>query len=214
MPFANREQAARLLAKALAEYRGTRPLFLAIPRGAVPMGAILARELDGELDVILVRKLGAPGHSEYAIGAVDESGQVYLNSAALDLAIPSSYLEEEKRKQAALLAQRRREYTPHRPPISPEGRVAIVLDDGVATGATMIAALRAVREKNPKKLVAATAVAPPDTVARLEAEADEVVCLETPSSFYAVGQFFEDFSQVEDREVMVLLSESSSHKNR
>ena len=213
MPFANREEAALRLVQALEKFRGQNPLILAIPRGAIPMGEILARELGGNLDVILVRKLGAPGHAEYAIGAIDESGHVYLNPGAQGLLISPEYLEEEKQSQLALLAKRRQEYTPHHPPISPRGRIAIVLDDGIATGSTMIAALSAVRAQEPKYLVAATAVAPPDTLARLEPYADEVVCLEAPRNFYAVGQFFEDFSQVSDEEVIEILSRSSKPEN-
>ncbi len=206
MPFRDRREAAKLLAKALEKYRGLKPLILAIPRGAVPMGQILARELGGDLDVVLVHKLGAPGQPEYAIGAIDETGQLYLNPGARILNLPPQYIEGEKAEQLELLARRRRTYTPGRPPLDPKGRIVIILDDGIATGSTMIAALKAIREQGPEKLIVATAVAPPDTMLRIGYEADEVVSLEMPVNFQAVGQFFENFNQVSDAEVIEILS--------
>lgn len=205
MVFNNRQDAAERLAEKLSNYRGQNPLVLAVPRGAVPMGRILAERLHGELDVVLVRKLGAPGNPEFAVGSVDETGQLYLADYAAEMGIGARYLEQEKESQLATLRERRREYTPVRPPIDPHGRIAIVVDDGIATGATMIAALRAARAKGPKRLIAAVAVAPPDAIRRLAAEADEVVCLHAPEQFHAVGQFFRDFPQVSDAEVIHLL---------
>jgi predicted phosphoribosyltransferase len=206
MVFQDREEAARLLADRLRPYRGQNPLVLAIPRGAVPMGAIIAEALEGELDVVLVHKLGAPGNPEYAIGSLDEAGHVYLSDAARAAGADAAYLERVKRDELATLRRRREQYTPVRPPIDPAGRVVIVVDDGVATGFTMLAALRALRAKKPARLVAAMAVAPPDTLRRLETEADEIVCLDVPEYFYAVGQFFADFPQVSDAEVIAALS--------
>lgn len=206
MVFRDREEAARLLADRLRPYRGGSPLVLAIPRGAVPMGVIIAGALEGELDVVLVHKLGAPGNPEYAIGSLDEAGHVYLSDAARAAGADEAYLERVKRDELATLRRRREQYTPVRPPIDPAGRVVIVVDDGVATGFTMLAALRALRAKKPAKLVAAMAVAPPDTIRRLETEADEIVCLDVPEHFYAVGQFFADFPQVSDAEVIAALS--------
>lgn len=206
MIFDNREEAARLLAGRLARYRGQHPLILAIPRGAVPMGRILADELDGELDVALVRKIGAPGNPEFAIGSVDESGEVRVREWAEEYRIPETYIQREARRQLALIRERRRLYTPGVPPADPVDRVVIVLDDGVATGSTMIAALERVREQRPRRLVAAMAVAPRETVAELAQEADEVVCLATPQPFLAVGRFFRDFSEVPDGEVIAALS--------
>jgi predicted phosphoribosyltransferase len=205
LPFADRESAARELAQSLAAWRGQRPLVLAIPRGAVPMGKIIAEALDGELDVVLVRKLGAPGNPEFAIGSVDETGHVYVADHARQLGISDRYIEQEKTAQLETMRKRRADYTPVRAPIDPKDRVAIVVDDGIATGSTMIAALRAVRAKQPKRLIAAMGVAPPDTLERLRREADEVVCLAAPVHFYAVGQFFADFPQVSDEEVIACL---------
>lgn len=205
MVFRDRADAARQLAQALARYRGRNPLVLAIPRGAVPMGKIIAHELQGQLDVVLVRKLRAPGNPEYALGAMDESGWCTLSEHAALAGAGAEYLEREKREQLATLAKRRAQYTPVRPPIDPAGRIVIVVDDGLATGSTMIAALHALRAKEPEKLVCAVPVAPPETVQRVAAYADEMVCLETPADFYAVGQFYLDFDQVEDDEVVALL---------
>jgi predicted phosphoribosyltransferase len=208
MLFQNREQAARLLAEKLAKYKGQNPLVLAVPRGAVPMGKIIADALDGELDVILVRKLRAPNQPELAIGSIDETGHVYLGEYAHVLRIPEGYLEAEKQRQLETLRKRRSLYTPVHPPIDPANRIVIVVDDGIATGSTVIAALRALRAKNPARLIVATAVAPPETLQKIEEEADEVVCLQTPTFFYAIGEFFEDFSQVSDEDVIAILKES------
>jgi predicted phosphoribosyltransferase len=202
MLFKSREHAAHLLAQKLIAYKGIKPLVLGIPRGAVPMAKIIADFLGGELDVVLVRKLGAPGQPELAIGAIDETGSVYLSG---DFEVDAHYVEAEKQAQLKTLLQRRALYTPFHPPVNPSGRIVIVVDNGVATGATMIAALRAVRDKKPRKLIAAMAVAPPQTLRQIQEEADQVVCLQIPVDFYAVGQFFEDFSQVTDEEVIEIL---------
>lgn len=202
--FQDRTDAARQLGLALAQLRGQRPLVLAVPRGAVPMGLILAEALEGDFDVVLVRKLGAQGNAEYAIGAVDEAGNVYLNP---DLAahVDPAYLAQETARQRAVLARRRTQYGGAR--IDPAGRLVVVVDDGVATGATLIAALDAVRAQRPARLVVAVGVAPAGAVARLRAHADEVVCLHVPRDFYAVGQFYRDFEPVEDEHVRQLLAD-------
>lgn len=205
MQFKSREQAARLLAERLWPYRGSNPLVLGIPRGAVPMAGIIAEATGGELDIVLVRKLGAPGQPELAIGAVDETGRLYLGDHARDLGVSAAYIRREKDRQLQALRQRRSLYTPYRPPIDPAGRTVIVVDNGIATGSTMIAALRTLRRRKPAKLIAAFAVAPRSTAMRIRAEADEVVCLAEPEEFYAVGQFFEDFAQVSDEEVVAIL---------
>lgn len=208
MIFRDRAHAAQLLAKELAAYRGKNPLVLAIPRGALPMAKILADELGGELDVVLVRKLGGPGNPELAIGSVDETGHVSIAEYAKNYGVSEQYIAAEAAEQQQVLRSRRAAYTPVHPPIDPAGRVVIVVDDGIATGSTMIAALHGLRAKHPAKLVVATAVCAPDTLARIERDADDVVCLDAPANFYAVGQFFEDFAQVSDAEVIAILGEA------
>lgn len=207
MAFENRAEAGQLLAHRLDNYRGQHPLVLAIPRGAVPMGKIVADALDGVLDVVLVRKLRAPYNPELAIGSIDETGAVYLDPDTRDL-WDEPYLEAEKKTQLATLHQRRQQYQPVGKPIDPAGRIAIVLDDGIATGSTMIAALRAVRARHPAKVIAATAVASAEALRLIRQEADEVVCLETPEMLYAIGYHFRDFAQVTDEDVIATLREA------
>jgi len=206
MAFKDRIDAARPLAEALAAYRGKGPLVLAIPRGAVRMGRVLADALGGELDVVLVRKLRSPHSAEYAVGAIDETGWAYVAAHAAEVGADHEYLAREKCAQAEILRRRRSLYTPARAPIDPGGRIAIVVDDGLATGATMIAALHCVRAKAPRRLVCAIPVAARDSLAKVALYADEVVCLEAPADFFAVGQFYCDFPQVEDDEVVSLLA--------
>jgi predicted phosphoribosyltransferase len=204
MRFRSREHAAQLLAEKLsADYKNKNALVLGIPRGALPMAELIADALGGELDVVLVHKLSHPEQPEFAIGAIDESGRVYLADWASDLT--PQLLAEEKQRQLTVLRRRRNRYTPLRPPIDPRGRIAIVVDDGIATGSTMIAALRAVRAQAPKKLICAAAVASPEALHAMAREADAVVCLTAPAEFFAVGQFFEDFAQVTDEDVVAIL---------
>lgn len=205
MRFDSRSDAARRLAAALKAYEGRHPLVLAIPRGAVEIGAVLAKSLGGDLDVILVRKLRAPSNPELAVGSVDETGWTYVAEHAAEAGANAPYLEQEIREQSELLRRRRALYTPSRPPIDPGGRIVIVVDDGIATGASMIAALHAAREKQPARLICAVPVAAAETLAQIKHYADEVVCLNAPLGFHAVGQFYGDFRQVEDAEVVALL---------
>ncbi len=206
--FANREQAARQLVARLQPYDGVYPLVLAIPRGGVPMGKIVADALGGELDVVLVHKLGAPGNPELAIGAVSEHGAVFPHELARAVGTREDYIRREAEKQLQTLRERRQKYTPDREAVSPEGRTVIIVDDGVATGATMTAALRTVQEAGPERLIVAIGVAPPGTVRALQATADEVVCLATPRQFVAVGQAFAEFGPVTDEEVVAALRAS------
>jgi len=209
MQFKNREHAAYLLVERLrASYKNKNPLVLGIPRGAVPMAQIIADGLGGELDVVLVRKLSHPDQPEFAIGAIDETGHACLAEWAAD--IDPQFVEAEKQRQLAVLRERRARYTPSRARIDPYDRIVIVVDDGIATGSTITAALRAVRAKKPKKLIGAVAVASPDAARAVLHECDAMVCLKVSADFFAVGQFFEDFTQVSDQDVIEVLRESES----
>lgn len=203
MRFKDRADAATQLAARLADYKGQNPLVLGVPRGAVPMARIIADALRGEIDVVLVRKLRAPGQPELAIGAVDEAGTV-LQGHYFELA-DESYLRAELATQLDVIRVRRQVYTRAQKAIDPAGRVVIIVDDGIATGSSMLAAIRSVRARKPRKLVVAIGVAPAQSLAQIEAEADEVVCLSAPEEFRAVGQFFRDFSEVTDDMVVSAL---------
>ncbi len=210
MMFADRADAAHKLAEKLIQYRGQHPLVLAIPRGAVPMARIIAERLGGSYDVVLVRKLIAPFNRELAVGSVDESGWVYLADYAKSIGATDAYIEAEKKIQMDTIHARRSQYTPVRPPIDPAGRVVIVVDDGLATGATMISALHGLQNMKLKKLICAVPVSPPATLGKVAKIADEVLCLETPEDFQAVGQFYYDFPQIEDDEVIEILRDSQA----
>lgn len=203
--FYDRHEAALVLAEKLERYRGKNPLILAIPRGAVSMAKTIAEKLDGDYDVVLVRKLRAPYQAELAIGSIDESGWTYIADFAASAGADNAYIEAEKKIQLDTINKRRAQYTPVRHPIDPVARVVIVIDDGLATGATMISALHGLRSRNPAKLICAVPVAPPSTLTKVSEFADEVVCIESPSDFQAVGQFYINFPQVEDDEVIEVL---------
>jgi len=206
MTFRDRREAGRALAEALDGYRPRRPFVLAIPRGGIVVGYEVARALDAPLDVVVPRKIRAPYNPELAIGAVAHDGSVYYDTPLVGtLKIPEDYLKDEIAFQMEEIRRRLAAYRGDRPPPALEGRVAIVVDDGIATGSTMIAALRAVRALHPAMTVAAVPVAPPEGCESLRAEADDVICLSTPMMFYAVGQFYEDFGQTTDEEAIALL---------
>lgn len=208
MMFRDRRDAGRRLAAALSHLRESRPFVLAVPRGGVVVGREVADFLDAPIEVVVPRKLRAPFNPEFAIGAVAEGGALVIDEDA-GMGIGPAYMEKEIAAQRGEVARRIQAYRGGRPLPHMRGHVAIVVDDGIATGATMVAALRAARALEPDRLVAAVPVAPPDGVARLAKEAEEVVCLAAPSLFHAVGQFYEDFRQVEDEEVMSLLAVGS-----
>jgi len=205
MVFEDRIDAARQLSRALAKFRGKNPLVLAIPRGAVPMAQSIASALQGDFDVVLVRKLSAPMQPEFAVGSVDESGWAYFSPHAAAAGADADYISTEKARQLALIRERRALYTPMRPPLNPMGRIVIVVDDGLATGATMIAALHSLRQHGPARLICAVPVASPEALPLVRPLADDVVCLQAPANFQAVGQFYRDFDQVEDEEVIAML---------
>jgi putative phosphoribosyl transferase len=209
--FADRHEAGRRLAEHLQRFAGTEPLVLALPRGGVPVAFEVARALGAELDVVLVRKLGAPDHPEYGIGAVvdGDDPQVVLNEEALAVVRPSAaYIAAEERRELAEIERRRKLYHGDRGSLPVKGRTVIVVDDGIATGGTVRAALKALRKAGAGHIVLAVPVAPPDTIDRLAADADEIVCLATPERFHAVGLYYADFTQTTDEEVVHLLKEA------
>jgi putative phosphoribosyl transferase len=204
--FRDREDAAHKLAEKLKGRELHDPLVLAIPRGGVVTGAVLARELGADLDVVLSRKLRAPGQPELAIGAISEDGQAYLNHYAQEfLDVMEEYLAEERRYQMAEIARRKKLFRDVRPQASIAGRSVIVTDDGIATGSTMIAALQAVKTQKPQEVIVAVPVASPDRLKEVRRWCDDVVCLLRPEEFWAIGQCYEDFTQVEDEQVLQLL---------
>lgn len=208
--FRDRVAAGQLLAKELAGWRGQRVVVLGIPRGGLVVACELARAIDADLDIVLSRKLRTPGHEELAMGAVSEDGKVFLNDEVvteMGISRNSSYLRREREIQMQEITRRAELIRRVRPKVPIEGRVAIVTDDGVATGATMQAAVWAARQEHPSRLVVALPVGPEDTVSRLAQDADEVMCLRVPPYFAAVGQFYLRFGQVEDEEVLAILKE-------
>jgi predicted phosphoribosyltransferase len=207
MRFKNRNEAATQLAGRLVAYKSQNPLVLGVPRGAVPMARIIADALGGELDVVLVRKLRAPAQPELAIGAVDEAGSV-LKGRYFEVA-DEEYVREEVRAQQDIIRARRQMYTRAQKAVDPAGRIVVIVDDGIATGSSMLAAIRSVRARKPRKLVVAIGVAPAQSLGAIRAEADEVICLQAPADFYAVGQFFDDFSEVTDEMVVTALSRAA-----
>jgi putative phosphoribosyl transferase len=200
--FADRIDAGDRLAKGLAHLAGSDCVVLAIPRGGVIVGEVIARELGAPLDVVVPRKIGAPGNPELAIGAVAPGIRVLDPRMVGALGVTDRYLEREIAEQEAEIERRQRAYRGGRPPQPVEGRVAIVVDDGVATGSTAVAALRWARARGAERVVLAVPVAPPQSLERLRAEADEVVVLETPQPFLAVGEWYRDFDQTTDEQVV------------
>ena len=206
MPFKDREQAGRALAAALKDLAGAEAVVLALPRGGVVVAREVARALGAPLDVVVTRKIGAPSEPEYAVGAVTQNGEVILDEAAMEmLHIGKEYIDREAASQWEEVKDRLRRFRGDRPFQALNGKVVVIVDDGIATGSTMLAALQSVRTQGPKSVVVAVPVGPAETIARILEVADRVVCLETPDPFFAIGQFYSDFRQVEDEEVRRIL---------
>ncbi|HLG50574.1 MAG TPA: phosphoribosyltransferase [Chloroflexota bacterium] len=209
--FTDRAHAGRELAMALERYRGPSTLVLGLPRGGVVVADEVARTLDAELNVIITRKIGAPGNPEYAIGAVAEGGGVVLNEEDIALyRISRAYVEDEIRRQQEEIARRITLYREGAPLPPMHDRPTLVVDDGVATGYTMLAALRSVRQQEARPVVMATPVIPPSTLERLSYECDDAVALASPEPFYAVGLFYENFEQLTDEDVIRILTAARS----
>lgn len=206
--FEDRREAGRLLAERLIDLKAEDDVVvLGIPRGGIVVAAEIADALDAPLDVYITRKLGAPGNPELAIGAITEDGTLVLDRESIGtLRVSDAYLEEERRRQQAEIRRRAARYRGGRPPIPLEGKRVILADDGVATGHTMEAAIRALRQKPIEELILAVPVGPPSTIARLEPLVDRLEILFTPELFWAVGMFYRDFRQVTDAEVEALLT--------
>lgn len=212
--FRDRRDAGRRLAAALARYRDLRPIVLALPRGGVPVGFEVARALAAPLDVLLVRKIGAPGYPELGLGAVIDGADphvVLTDSVMREVAPAPGYVKAETERQLVEIERRRRLYRGDRPAPSVAGHVVILVDDGIATGGTVTAALQGLAAAQPARLVLAVPVAPPDVLETLSRLADDVVCLSAPHVFGAVGRFYEDFDQTTDEEVIRLLAEAEAH---
>jgi putative phosphoribosyl transferase len=209
--FADRATAGKQLAQALTRFKGEDAIVLSIPRGGVVVGFEIAQALDVSLDIIVPRKIGAPDNPELAIGAVTEDGAAILNDSLVrELGVPESFIREESARQREEIVRRLKSYRGNTPYPSLKSRVVIVVDDGIATGYTMKAALASVRKKGAKSVVVAIPVGPPSTIRELEQMADHVVCLYMPEVFYAIGQFYEDFSQTTDDEVKELLKRAKT----
>ena len=216
-PFENRTVAGRALGERLARMKLADPVVLALPRGGVPVGLEVARALHAPLDLLLVRKIGVPWQPELAVGAVMDGGApviVVEPRVIAETGIDRQYIEDRAQQELKEIERRRAVYLAHRAPEPVAGRTAIVVDDGIATGTTVRAALRGLRRKNPARLVLAIPVAPPDTVAALRAEVDDLVCLAQPDYFGAIGYFYRDFHQLADDEVIALLRQAPVAESR
>ena len=212
MTFHDRSDAGRQLAGKLGHLKDKKPIVLALPRGGVPVGFEVARALDARLDVLLVRKIGVPWQPELALGAVTdgEKPETFIDKKLAKLLdISDDYIREETRRQVEELERRRRVYCAGRAPLDIAGQTAIVVDDGIATGATMRVALQAARKRNPARLVLATPVAAVDTIDQLRPLADEVVCIEMPAGLGAIGFYYADFHQMSDVEVTAILARAA-----
>lgn len=209
--FTNREEAGKLLANELMNYKDNNDVvILAIPRGGVPIGYELTKKLNVPLDVVLSKKIGHPFNKEYAIGAVT-SKSIILSDAASE--VSKLYIDDETQQIRDLLKQRHESYHGDNEPVELNNKIVILVDDGVATGNTLISCVQLIALENPSKIIVALPVAPPSALKRIKemSEVNEAICLSTPMNFQAVGQFYEEFSQVNDKEVIVLLKKANEN---
>lgn len=210
MSFTDRFSAAKELTKKLQKYKGDQnTIILAIPRGGLQTGYILAKELNLPLDIVLTKKIGYPGHREYAIGAVSLKSYIVDDSMVKTGRVSQEYIEGEVVVIRKLLEERYRKYRGEKKPCTVRGKTVIITDDGVATGRTILAAIELLRDDEPEKIVVAVPVGPPDTLDHLRMKADEVACVLVPKMFYSIGQFYSDFTQVEDDEAIRMLEEAN-----
>ncbi len=215
MTFRNRTEAGKILAGHLGQYQDRNALILALPRGGVPVAAVVASALNAELDVVITRKIGAPGNPELAIGAVTSDGTILLNDSLVSsLGVEKDFIDLKVKQAESEIQEYTRRYRGERPFPKVAGRVVLIVDDGIATGYTVMAAAEAILRKGPEELVIAVPVAPRDSVYELERTTGcKVVTVSRPALFFAVGQFYEDFRQVSDEEVRNALEEFSKYGN-
>jgi len=211
MMFFDRNEAGSLLANKLQKYRNENAVILAVPRGGVPLGYIIAKELSLPLEVILSKKIGHPFHKEYAIGAVTLNSRI-LSEAADEISV--NYIEDETKKIRKLLKKRYNKYYKNRKPIDFKDKSLIVVDDGIATGNTILSTIEMLSQENPAKIIVAIPVAPTSAIKKLQNSEfiKEIICLSTPINFRSVGQFYKNFNQVEDKEVEIFLKKANSAK--
>jgi putative phosphoribosyl transferase len=213
MLFKNRRQAGEMLAKKLQIYRGRSPLILAVPRGGVVVAEPILNLLGGKLDLLIARKIGAPWQPELALGAVAGDDFIMLNERLVEqMRVPRAYIDQAALEALREIRRRLECYRGNRPLPGVDGSLVIVVDDGVATGFTLLAALKALRRQRPRELVLAVPVGPPDTLAKLRPEVDTLCCLEAPPDFAAVGQFYANFDQVEDSTVVAILNRARARE--
>lgn len=215
MLFRNREEAGKRLADALMKFKGRDVVVLGIPRGGVVVASEVAKALGAPLDVVVTRKIEAPGEPEYALGAVTQEGDVIMDrQAAESLGASPAYLDDQVRKKKEEVKERMRRLRGDEPYPQLEGKVVVIVDDGIATGSSVGAAVISVKRRKPKEIVVAVPVAPADAVQMLSEDGTKVVCLETPGPFFAIGEFYGDFDQVEDMEVKRILDENSAQRRQ
>ena len=208
MPFKDREQAGRQLAEKLQKYKGKDTIILAIPRGGLVIGFVLAKALGAPLDIIVTKKIGYPGDPEYAIGAVGPNKAVIVNEdAAKD--VPKDYIDEQVKEISAAINEKYRKYKGKVEIPNLKDKIVILADDGVATGSTIKVSIELIKQQQPKKIVVAIPVGPPETIHEIAQQVDEIICLEQPAAFFAIGAFYDVFPQVEDEEAITYLKEAN-----